>query len=112
MQALELHRWPGNLRELRNAVETALIRAAGAPVTSGHLPDTVTGQENVANSADDTERTRILDTLEQVRWNKSEAAKQLHWSRMTLVPQAGLLPSRAAPRAGANEGVNHLTGRW
>ena len=30
------------------------------------------------------ERIRILDALEQVHWNKSEAAKRLQWSRMTL----------------------------
>ena len=83
MAALEAHDWPGNLRELRNAVETALIRAAGTAVRPAHLPATVTAPSRVS-PGDEAERIRILDTLEQVHWNKSEAAKKLHWSRMTL----------------------------
>jgi DNA-binding NtrC family response regulator len=83
LQALEAHDWPGNLRELRNAIEIALIRAGASPISEAHLPPAVVGQRE-RDPADDLERIRILDALQQVQWNKSEAAKRLHWSRMTL----------------------------
>jgi DNA-binding NtrC family response regulator len=82
MDALHAHDWPGNLRELRNAVEIAVLRASGLPVNASHLPSAVTG--GLPDTRDDLERVRILDALERVQWNKSEAAKQLQWSRMTL----------------------------
>ena len=37
------HPWPGNLRELRNAIERAVILARGAEVDAGDLPDIVVG---------------------------------------------------------------------
>ncbi len=81
--ALEAYEWPGNLRELRNAVETSLIRASGAPVHPSHLPPSVTSPLT-ARPIDNEERRRILDALDKVHWNKSQAAKKLQWSRMTL----------------------------
>jgi DNA-binding NtrC family response regulator len=33
------YRWPGNLRELRNVLEHALLFSQGAPITPDHLPD-------------------------------------------------------------------------
>jgi DNA-binding NtrC family response regulator len=83
LQALEAHDWPGNLRELRNAVEIALIRAGASPIAEAHLPAAIVDPRQ-RDPRDDLERTRILDALEQVHWNKSEAAKRLQWSRMTL----------------------------
>jgi DNA-binding NtrC family response regulator len=83
LRALEAHGWPGNLRELRNAIEIALIRARSLPIAEAHLPPAVVDPKRADPKAD-LERTRILDALEQVHWNKSEAAKRLQWSRMTL----------------------------
>jgi NtrC-family two-component system response regulator AlgB len=40
--ALERHAWPGNLRELRNAIERAVILAAGPEVGLGDLPAQIT----------------------------------------------------------------------
>ncbi len=40
-RALTEHRWPGNLRELRNTVERATIIAPGSMIDTGDLPDTI-----------------------------------------------------------------------
>ena len=83
LQALEAYDWPGNLRELRNAVDIALIRAGASAIAESHLPAAIVDPRR-RDSRDDFERIRILDVLERVQWNKSEAAKRLQWSRMTL----------------------------
>ena len=36
------------------------------------------------STPDSTERERVLSALFETNWNKCKAAKQLHWSRMTL----------------------------
>ncbi|MPM42889.1 Alginate biosynthesis transcriptional regulatory protein AlgB [bioreactor metagenome] len=41
LQALHAYSWPGNLRELRNAVERGVILAAGDTVELTHLPETL-----------------------------------------------------------------------
>lgn len=77
------YRWPGNIRELKNAVEVALVHEPHPLVELRHIPEAIwpTGLKPACQAVD---RERILDTLRFTNWNKSEAAKQLHWSRMTL----------------------------
>lgn len=74
------YRWPGNIRELRNAVEVALVHEPYPLVDVRHIPEAVCA----GSEPQPADRTRILNTLRFTNWNKSEAAKQLHWSRMTL----------------------------
>ena len=50
--ALSLHPWPGNLRELRNAVERAAILADGPEVGSADLPDRIAGLRALAGGDD------------------------------------------------------------
>ena len=38
----------------------------------------------VGGTPDSAERERVLSALFETNWNKCKAAKQLHWSRMTL----------------------------
>ncbi|MGE4300700.1 MAG: sigma-54-dependent transcriptional regulator [Victivallaceae bacterium] len=45
MQALHAYSWPGNLRELRNAVERGVILAVGNTVELAHLPETLYASE-------------------------------------------------------------------
>jgi DNA-binding NtrC family response regulator len=75
--------WPGNIRELRNVVEVALVHAPYPFVELNHIPGEIWPCEALPQEAP-VDRTRILDALRFARWNKSAAAKQLHWSRMTL----------------------------
>ena len=81
--ALQAYSWPGNVRELRNAVETALICAEGELIELRDLPAQILHwMQRSATPAD--ERTLLVSALRTTRWNKSEAARELRWSRMKL----------------------------
>jgi two-component system response regulator HydG/two-component system response regulator AtoC len=73
--------WPGNVRELKNLLEACFVEAD----PTSDLLDLPT-QCNLAldTSRLPEERDRLLKALLATEWNKSEAARQLRWSRMTL----------------------------
>ena len=75
--------WPGNIRELKNVVEVALVHEPYPLVELNHIPEAIWPPESRPEPMP-ADRARILDALRFAHWNKSEAAKQLHWSRMTL----------------------------
>ena len=82
-ETLRGYSWPGNVRELRNAIETAIIDAEGMTIEAADLPARVTRWVGTAPPGTD-ERTLLVSVLERTRWNKSSAARELHWSRMKL----------------------------
>jgi two-component system response regulator HydG len=96
MDLLVRHDWPGNVRELENAVERAVILAPGETITELDLPaglraaaerDGAQGDGRDASgglSLEDAEREAIARTLEMVGHNKSEAARVLGVTRVTL----------------------------
>ncbi len=95
MDFLLKHDWPGNVRELENAVERSVILAMGEYIGENDLPLVVHGEEPVESEAaapvasagrplEDVEKDAILATLDKTGGNKSEAAKLLHISRVTL----------------------------
>ncbi|MBW1713717.1 MAG: hypothetical protein JRJ59_11275 [Deltaproteobacteria bacterium] len=94
-QALESHSWPGNIRELRNAVERALLFTSGPEVSPADmglsgLSQTTPSQPEVAFTADNLnldnlERWAIMAALEQSDWVQSRAAKLLGISPRGLV---------------------------
>jgi DNA-binding NtrC family response regulator len=102
--------WPGNVRELRNVVEGIFIDPPAKEVAIHHLPGHLRGLAAPANALD-RERERMIAALTATHWNKSEAAKQLQWSRMTLyrklskhhlaqsAPLPGPVPLGKAPAA-------------
>lgn len=78
--AMLRHTWPGNIRELRNFIERSLIY--------GHFPhETLSppakGQEQI-ETLEHVEREKILQALELVGGNRSEAARRLGVSRKTI----------------------------
>jgi len=78
------YEWPGNVRELRNVVEALFIDPPAGPVSLEDLPEffrNIFAQYAVSAPS---ERDRLVSALYQTNWNKSKAAEQLHWSRMTL----------------------------
>jgi two-component system response regulator HydG len=84
--------WPGNIRELRNALERALLLSRGrAAIDVEHLPTEVRGaprastEHHVARSLDDIERTHIERTLRANQDNRTRAARELGISRATLI---------------------------
>jgi len=81
--ALLAYGWPGNVRELRNAVETALICAEGKVIELRDLPAQILRWMQRSSTPAD-ERTLLVSALRNTRWNKSEAARELRWSRMKL----------------------------
>jgi transcriptional regulator with PAS, ATPase and Fis domain len=86
-EALELllrHDWPGNIRELKNLLEAIFIDPPRKRIAISDLPDSIRQHYEIKEPATLTERELLLSALCSVNWNKSKAAEQLHWSRMTL----------------------------
>jgi DNA-binding NtrC family response regulator len=88
--ALSIQSWPGNIRELRNVVERAVIVAEGGVIDIGDLPRD--GAALPPGARDNTppltlaeaERNHILHVYMQNERNKSRTAKLLGISRSTL----------------------------
>jgi DNA-binding NtrC family response regulator len=76
--------WPGNIRELKNMVERLFLRDLPQRVEAEDLPPALRGHRQGITSVSPQERDTLLAALFACKWNKSEAAKKLHWSRMTL----------------------------
>jgi DNA-binding NtrC family response regulator/pSer/pThr/pTyr-binding forkhead associated (FHA) protein len=114
MAALLGHRWSGNIRELRNSIERALLLSSGRAIQPSHLgleadrhglrdtrptlpvipaampidPATEPPQRSsasLANEVAELERKRIIETLERCGGNQSQAARELGVSRGTLI---------------------------
>ena len=81
LDALVRHDWPGNVRELKNVVEAAFANLGEMRVERMPLPPQF---RNVKMKTSSLERAQIVSALLSNNWNKSKAAQQLHWSRMTL----------------------------
>jgi formate hydrogenlyase transcriptional activator len=91
MSALSSYHWPGNIRELQNLIERAVILS-----NDGVLPNPLPAAEAEqratvppgATTLRDSERTLILQTLETVRWvigGPKGAAAKLGLARTTLI---------------------------
>ena len=96
-QKMLLHRWPGNIRELRNAIERALILETAHEIQPSNLPDFqvearlamgAPTQPAPDESLDDalmrTERELIAGALEQNDFNLTRAAERLKLTRHSL----------------------------
>ena len=90
MSALNSYQWPGNIRELQNLVERAVILSNDG-VLPNPLPATGTQTAIVSTAATtlrESERSLILQTLEEVRWvigGPKGAAAKLGLKRTTLI---------------------------
>jgi len=101
MRRLMAYQWPGNVRQLENAVERAVAFSAGRPqIDVGDLPAEIQeAPETVMSPAvalpeegldldafiTNVERELIQRSLERTGGNKGQAAKLLHLKRTTLV---------------------------
>jgi len=79
------HEWPGNIRELRNALEAAAIVADGGVIEGRHL--SLRAKTVAPPSPHDLaamERTAIENALNRTDWNKAKTARLLGLSRTQL----------------------------
>ena len=81
---LQRYDWPGNIRELRNLIESALVFCSSRRIVLADLPPHWREKLRRPLTPIDAERDCVLHALSSAQWNKSEAARLLHWSRMTL----------------------------
>ncbi len=95
--ALLAYSWPGNIRQMRNVVRTALALCDGECITLADLPDEIVAAagysasgESAAGGAragkplDCAEHDAVVHALDDHRWNISETARALCMSRNTL----------------------------
>jgi DNA-binding NtrC family response regulator len=84
LRCMLAYEWPGNIRELKNMVERLSLMDLPRLVEAEHLPLAARRDRRESASASSHERETLLAALCSCKWNKSEAAKKLRWSRMTL----------------------------
>jgi DNA-binding NtrC family response regulator len=90
MENLQSYHWPGNIRELENALERGAIMAGGNVILPEDLPlKRANGDLRPAVSTlEELEKELITRTLAECNWNKSLAAKRIGIGRRTLYDKA------------------------
>jgi transcriptional regulator with PAS, ATPase and Fis domain len=121
--AFACYGWPGNIRELENMIrrfvllpdlELALanLQAAREPTAHSTPEPPHAFREAVARATEQAERELVLRTLEQVKWNRKQAARELHICYKSLLNKLRRwqIPGRSqakvvsfAARAGATD---------
>jgi transcriptional regulator of acetoin/glycerol metabolism len=95
MEILLNYQYPGNIRELENIIEHACVLCQGEVIERRHLPlyvQTSSGHRegetisrtDVAAGRDQWERQRIVEALQEHRWQRQKAARALGMDRTTL----------------------------
>ncbi|HVX09854.1 MAG TPA: sigma-54 dependent transcriptional regulator [Pirellulales bacterium] len=93
IQFMLAYDWPGNVRQLRNAIENMVVMSNGGTLSLGDLPAYLSGNSSLlAKAADrggtnnlrDMERTAILSVLDRCGGNRTHAADALGISVRTL----------------------------
>jgi two-component system response regulator AtoC len=121
-EALLMHQWPGNIRELENVIRKFLVfgdaeamaqelrsRAGGAPRQNPGEPSNVlrlSTLEEVAQARTRDEMTMILDALNAARWNRRRAAALLDIDYKGLLyrmKKLGISATRRRPRQPATQ---------
>ena len=100
LAALVRYHWPGNIRQMRNVMRTALALCEDSVIRLADLPAEITDHAETsradagggscnseaasANPLDCAERAALLSALDENRWNITNTASQLSMSRNTL----------------------------
>jgi DNA-binding NtrC family response regulator len=93
MQYLERYPWPGNIRELENVIERAVLLSKDKFIGITDLPETIEQEQgqpedyklvSLKQVRIEPEKKLILQALEANNWNRKETAKTLQINRTTL----------------------------
>ena len=84
MKHLESFEYPGNVRELENMIERAIVVGNGKVITLKDLPLGAAVAASSVESLEDLEKKHIGRILEKYSWNISRAARALDVDRATL----------------------------
>jgi DNA-binding NtrC family response regulator len=112
MALLRGYRWPGNIRELRNAVERAMLLADGDRLRPEHFPMSVAkrtvtvgfGLPEEGVNLESVERELVLQALTRTGWNHTKAAALLGLNRDQIRYRVEKFGLEAPQRAGARVG--------
>ena len=94
--------WPGNIRELINTVERAVVEAEGKPIGKEHLHERIRNYVAVGNNGaanlklNENERQLIIKALKDANGSKTEAARLLGITRRKLYSRMKILNVRNA----------------
>ena len=105
VEALLAYDYPGNVRELENAIERCVTLSGSNVIGKEELPDTVAIRQQAAGSlllsdvAADAEKNHILEVLKTTRGGKTSAAKILGISRKTLWEKMNAYGIKSVPSA-------------
>ncbi|MGL6076499.1 MAG: sigma 54-interacting transcriptional regulator [Fimbriiglobus sp.] len=95
LRAIEQFPWPGNIRQLENVIQQAVLTCTGEWLTLANLPATIQTRPtdgrlegslagSLAQNRETTERAVIIRALEKVSFSRTRAAQLLGVSRVTL----------------------------
>ncbi len=90
MEILYGYPWPGNIRELRNVIERAVVLASTDKIEPSDLPERIRTQQSAKTSLSLKDKMEyceskiVKETLEAHSWNKEEAARALDVDLATL----------------------------
>lgn len=97
VELLSSYDWPGNVRDLENAIQSAMILCTGGMIRPEHLPDRIKGYElaeaqavagsssgNIREINAQMEKELIVEALRKHNFNRTQTAEALNISRKTL----------------------------
>lgn len=88
MRLLTVHEWPGNIRELMNCIENMVVMSVGGTLIAENIPPYILPLHKRFHESitplEEIEREAILNTINAVKGNKTEAAKALGIGLKTL----------------------------
>jgi two-component system, NtrC family, response regulator AtoC len=116
MQYVETYAWPGNIRELRNAIERAMLLAEGDTLVRADFPAPTSGSLHLGDRVElpsggiDLEQLEgclVVQALERTGWNQTKAGALLGVNRDQIRYRIEKFQlERAPPEAGQNNAAS------